>query len=205
MRTMRATTRTGTRVARTVRSGGVALAASAVLLLAACGSSGTVSSSSPTSAPAASTTAPSTGASAAAKPIAMTASSKLGELLVDSKGMTLYTLSNNGMSVPCTGQCLGFWPPLLLPTGETSPVAQGVANLAAAKTAAGEQVAYLGAPLYTFSMDKAPGDTNGEGITSFGGTWHVVKIGASTGTTSPAAGVPATSTPTTASGGGYGY
>ena len=57
-------------------------------------------------------------------------------------------------------------------------------------------------------MDKAPGDTNGEGINAFGGTWHVVKI---TGRRArrPAGGVPAT-TPTTirsttTSGGGNGY
>jgi predicted lipoprotein with Yx(FWY)xxD motif len=182
--------------------GGVALAASAALLLAACGSSsGKVSSSSPTSA-STSPSSPATGA--ATKPIAMTASTKLGQLLVDSKGMTLYTLTNNGMPVACTGQCLTFWPPLLLPAGQTSAVASGVANLGTATTSGGKQVSYKGDPLYRFSMDKAPGDTNGEGIVAFGGTWHVVKLMASPSTTSPAAGVPATTPPTTASS-GYGY
>jgi hypothetical protein len=31
-----------------------------------------------------------------------------------------------------------------------------------------------GSPLYTFSMDKAPGDVNGQGMVNFGGTWYVV-------------------------------
>jgi hypothetical protein len=31
-----------------------------------------------------------------------------------------------------------------------------------------------GVPLYTFAMDKAPGDVNGEGIVNFGGTWYAV-------------------------------
>jgi predicted lipoprotein with Yx(FWY)xxD motif len=114
--------------------------------------------------------------------------------------MTLYTLTNNGMPVACTGQCLTFWPPLLLPAADKTAVGSGVANLGTATTSAGRQVSYKGAPLHRFSMDKAPGDTNGEGIASFGGTWHVVKLGASTSTTSPAAGVPA-STPTTMSSG----
>jgi predicted lipoprotein with Yx(FWY)xxD motif len=134
----------------------------------------------------------------------MTASSKLGQLLVDSKGMTLYTLTNDGKPVACTGQCLTFWPPLLVPAGQTGAAASGVANLGTAMTSAGNQVSYRGDPLYRYSMDKAPGDTNGEGINAFGGVWHVVKMGASPSTTSPGAGVPAT-TPTTSSGNGYGY
>jgi predicted lipoprotein with Yx(FWY)xxD motif len=118
--------------------------------------------------------------------------------------MTLYTLTKDGKPVACTGQCPTIWPPLVLPAGQTSAVGTGVANLAVADTNSGKQVAYKGDPLYRFSMDKAPGDTNGEGINAFGGIWHVVKIGASTSTTSPGAGVPAT-TPTTTSGSGYGY
>ena len=34
-----------------------------------------------------------------------------------------------------------------------------------------------GAPVYTFQGDASAGSANGEGITSFGGTWHVVKAG----------------------------
>jgi len=33
------------------------------------------------------------------------------------------------------------------------------------------QVTYLGAPLYTYSKDVNPGDTNGQGI---GGVWFLV-------------------------------
>jgi predicted lipoprotein with Yx(FWY)xxD motif len=117
--------------------------------------------------------------------------------------MTLYTLSKDGMPVACTGPCLAIWPPLLLPAGQTSAVGSGVANLGTAATGAGKQVAYKGAPLHTFSADTAPGDTKGEGIESFGGTWHVVKLTASPATTSPAGGAPATTPTTTA--GGYGY
>jgi predicted lipoprotein with Yx(FWY)xxD motif len=183
-----------------MRYGAVAVAAASALVLAACGSSGgKVSSSSPTS-----TTSPSMS-SGEGKPIVMTADSKLGRLLVDSKGMTLYTLMNDGKPVACTGACLTIWPPLVLQAGETSAVASGVASLGTTNTGAGKQVSYKGAPLHTFSADQAPGDTNGEGITSFGGTWHVVQLMATTATTSPAAGAVPATTPTTTSSGGYGY
>jgi predicted lipoprotein with Yx(FWY)xxD motif len=119
--------------------------------------------------------------------------------------MTLYTLTKDGMPVACTGACLSIWPPLLLPAGQTSAVGTGVANLGTATTGAGKQVSYKGAPLHTFSGDSAPGNTNGEGINSFGGIWHVVKLSGSTVTTMPASGVPATTPTTKASGGGYGY
>ena len=129
----------------------------------------------------------------------------LGTILVDSKGMTVYTLTNNGQAVACTGQCLTFWPPLLVASGGTTAVsAAGVKDLGTAMESSGTQVTYNGDPLYRFSMDKAPGDTNGEGVSAFGGVWHVVKVSGTTATTSPAAAVPATVTPTTA-GSGYGY
>jgi predicted lipoprotein with Yx(FWY)xxD motif len=187
----------------TARFGGVvALVASGALVLAACGSSSGKAASQP---PASPTTAPASSTGSGAKPVAMTASSKLGEILVDSKDRTLYTLTKNGTPVACTGQCLTFWPPLLLPAGVTTAVAgSGVGTLGMAAMSGGEQVSYHGAPLYRFSMDKAAGETNGEGINAFGGTWHVVKIGTSPTTTSPGAGgAPGASTTTSTS--GYGY
>jgi len=45
----------------------------------------------------------------------------------------------------------------------------------------GTQVTVNGAPVYTFSGDASAGSTNGEGINSFGGTWHVVKVGGTAG------------------------
>jgi hypothetical protein len=37
-----------------------------------------------------------------------------------------------------------------------------------------EQVTYNGHPLYRFVKDQSPGDTNGEGISAFGGSWFAV-------------------------------
>jgi predicted lipoprotein with Yx(FWY)xxD motif len=35
------------------------------------------------------------------------------------------------------------------------------------------QLTYNGMPLYRFARDTAPGQTTGQGITAFGGTWTV--------------------------------
>jgi predicted lipoprotein with Yx(FWY)xxD motif len=174
----------------------------AVIALAACGSSSSTakadSTTSPTSAPS-TTGSPTTSGPAAVK----TATNvKYGALLVDDKGATLYTLTNNGTPVACTGQCLTFWPPLLLPAGTTTANgAAGVTGLATATTAGGTQVTFKGAPLYRFSADAAAGDANGEGISSFGGVWHVAKTGDAAGASTPTTSGAETTTSTA----GYGY
>jgi predicted lipoprotein with Yx(FWY)xxD motif len=190
-----------------MRGVGFVVAAGAVLLLAACGSSG--SSASAGAQPSNSTTAPtSPPTSGSAAPVVMTASNaSLGTLLVDTAGKTLYTLTDaSGKAVPCTGQCLTFWPPLLLPAGTTTAAgAAGVTGLATVSAAGGTQVTDNGLPLYTFSIDTAAGMTNGEGKVSFGGTWHVVKTSAAPAATTPPASVTPPAPTTTSGGGGYTY
>jgi len=118
----------------------------------------------------------------------------LGIVLVDAKGRTLYTLTNGGLTVACTGGCPSIWPPLLVPSGSTPRGGKGVTGLG---LVSGGQVAIGGMPLFRFSGDTKAGQANGEGISSFGGVWHVVKVGGSsnsTGSTKPSSG-----------GGGYGY
>ncbi|HTK17683.1 MAG TPA: hypothetical protein VL769_14915 [Acidimicrobiia bacterium] len=125
----------------------------------------------------------------------------MGALLVDAKAMTLYTLTNAGKPVACTGKCATFWPPLLLPPGATAATGgAGVSGLGTVVMNGGMQVTEHGDPLYRFSQDKAAGDTNGEGINSFGGTWHVAKTSAAADANPPT--TPATTAP---AGGGYHY
>ena len=167
----------------------VALGAAAVIALAACGGSSSSSSSKST------TTKKSTGTAAAAgTAVVKTAkSATLGTIVVDSTGKTVYTLTNGSQQVACSGACLQVWPAVSLPAGTTKATGSGVKNVAAM----GTQVTINGAPVYTFSGDGSAGSTNGEGINSFGGTWHVVKAGGSTGGGG--------STSTTAKSGGSGY
>jgi predicted lipoprotein with Yx(FWY)xxD motif len=177
------------------RAGRVAvLAASGALLVAACGSSATKASTNP----AASNNTPSSSASNS-NAIVKSAMTKAGNALVDSSGMTLYTLTNGGKAVACTGTCASFWPPLTTTSAKVNAAA-GITGIATTKDANGTQVTHDGLPLYRFSKDTAPGDANGEGIKNFGGVWHVVATGAaSTGSNSTP------STGSSSGGGGYGY
>lgn len=104
----------------------------------------------------------------------------LGTILVDAQGMTLYhlTTETNGRIV-CTGSCARAWPPLLMPSGMTRPVAgTGVTGLGTVTRPDGSvQVTDRGMPLYLYEGDKKPGDTVGQGI---GGIWYVVPASGST-------------------------
>lgn len=113
---------------------------------------------------------------------------KLGEVLADSHGLTLYTLTADNKPVACSGACAQAWPPLELPAGVAGPSSSPeVKGLTAVKGPYGQLVALGGLPLYRFVKDKDSGDAYGEGIQSFGGVWHVAK----------AAGSPATPTTVT--------
>ncbi len=149
-------------------------------LLGSCGSSSKTSSSAKTTAAASSTTTGSTAAPAVAPLVTAKKTSKLGTVLADSKGMTLYTLTSNGKAVVCAGPCLKAWPPLDAPAGGATPQgAAGITGLSAVAGAGGTHlVAVTGLPLYHFIQDKDAGDAYGDGIKSFGGVWHVAKTSA---------------------------
>ncbi len=186
---------------------GFVVAAAAVVLLAACGSSSSTASAGAQPSTSNSTAAPTTTAATAAD-VKTASNATLGTVLVGGTGNTVYTLTDaSGKAVACTGQCLTFWPPLLLASGSTTASgASGVTGLATVSAGGGTQVTENGLPLYYFSGDKAAGTANGEGIASFGGTWHIVKSSAapSGGTPAPTATtVPAAAATTTT--GGYGY
>jgi predicted lipoprotein with Yx(FWY)xxD motif len=107
----------------------------------------------------------------------------VGTVLVDAKGRTLYTLTNAGQAVPCTGQCAVAWPPLLVKAASAPKGGRGVTGLGT--VLGGQQVTVNALPLHRFAGDTKAGQASGEGISSFGGVWHVVK-GAGSGTsTSP--------------------
>ncbi len=98
------------------------------------------------------------------------------------KGFTLYLLRNEKDSVKthhffCTGKCLSFWPPLLLPSGMKKPTLapgiQGKLGIVKRK-GAGVQLTYNGWPLYFFELDTKPGMTKGEGFKGQGSVWEVV-------------------------------
>jgi predicted lipoprotein with Yx(FWY)xxD motif len=131
------------------------------------------------------------------------ATTSLGAVLVDGKGLTVYMLTADppGHST-CSAQCLQFWPLVPAPAGSGVPMVSGIsAALATTKATSGtSMVAAAGWPLYGFVKDAAPGDVTGEGVKTFGGTWYAVSP-SGTPVTAPAKTAPAT-TNGSGSGGG---
>jgi predicted lipoprotein with Yx(FWY)xxD motif len=115
--------------------------------------------------------APTTTAQAANGATVAVARSKLGDILVDADGRTLYAFTKDkGDQSVCSGECASNWPPL---TG-TATAGTGVQAelLSTAMQANGDsQVTYDGRPLYYFAGDAKPGDTNGQGV---GNVWFAV-------------------------------
>jgi len=104
---------------------------------------------------------------ASAAPAGVTVSN--AGLLVDGKGMTLYTFDKDARGVSnCYDGCAASWPPFTAASGVS---ADGDFTLVARKDG-GAQWAFRGMPLYYWAGDSRPGDTSGDGI---GGVWHVVK------------------------------
>jgi predicted lipoprotein with Yx(FWY)xxD motif len=101
---------------------------------------------------------------------------KLGQILVNARGRTLYLFMKDvkGKS-SCNGNCATYWPPLTK-TG-TLTVAPGVkrALVGVTKRADGRlQVTYNKHPLYTFALDRSAGQTKGQGSSNFGAKWYAV-------------------------------
>ena len=100
----------------------------------------------------------------------------IGSYLTNATGFTLYTFwrdtQNSGTSA-CTGDCVAKWPVfyvanLTLPTGLSATSFTVITRPDGSK-----QLAYDGWPLYYFSNDMNPGDTNGQGV---GNVWSACTI-----------------------------
>ncbi len=92
-------------------------------------------------------------------------------MLMDAKGMTLYTFDNDkeANKSACNGNCATAWPPL---KAEASDKDMGEWKVIT-RDDGSKQWAYKGKPIYYFAMDKMPGQTTGEGRAN--GAWHMAK------------------------------
>jgi predicted lipoprotein with Yx(FWY)xxD motif len=92
---------------------------------------------------------------------------KAGGVMVDSKGMTVYTFDKDtaGKSA-CSGQCLENWP--AVKAGD-APLAEPYGSIA--REDGTKQLTYKGKPVYTFVKDKKAGDKAGDKVKD---VWHVV-------------------------------
>ncbi len=176
-------------------------AAGAAVALAACGSTSSGRGPGPSGSTASSNERSSPGVTIGAADVA-----GLGEVLVNGDGRTFYVLSSEkGGRITCTDEngCTKVWPDTELPEGVTAarPGSGIQPSLLGSVRAGGSlYVTYGGWPLYTYSGDSGPRQANGEGITSFGGTWYALNPSGSPVTTrSPSGGHPTT----TGAGSGY--
>jgi predicted lipoprotein with Yx(FWY)xxD motif len=132
--------------------------------------------------PSAAVASPSPAASPASSPAAtpatikVAADAKLGQILVNGEGITVYLfVADTSTASTCYTSCAAIWPPVLT-TG--APVAGTGAKPSllgtTTRTDGKVQVTYAGHPLYYFVQDKKAGDTTGQGVNGFGGLWWVL-------------------------------
>ncbi len=136
-----------------------------------------------------------------------TTRTKLGTILADARGRTLYLFEKDkrGLSL-CTGSCATYWPPVLT---KGAPLASGGVKTPLLGTVkrsdGGLQVTYAGHPLYTFKFDTSRGQAKGEGTNFFGGEWYALATSGSRLDQQAAAVAGLPSSAANTGGGGYGY
>jgi predicted lipoprotein with Yx(FWY)xxD motif len=93
--------------------------------------------------------------------------------LTDGMGMILYvSLQDAPGKSNCDAACLTVWKPLLASGKINAGAGVTMANIGVVTLTDGtRQVTYMGAPLYLYTKDVNPGDTNGHGT---GGVWFLV-------------------------------
>jgi predicted lipoprotein with Yx(FWY)xxD motif len=160
------------------------LVAAGALFLTACQNAGSGS------------TAPSSGATL----FTVVAHTAAGDALAGAGRMTLYVLTKdtNNTSTCTSGGCATTWPAF---KGDGSQVqaATGVTGTFGTATWADgtKQVTHNGQPLYYYSGDSAPGDSNGQGS---GGVWFIAPVGTTPTTGAASGGAEASATPNSAPG-----
>lgn len=117
-------------------------------------------------------------------------------IAINGKGFAVYTLSGETRNHPeCTkaNKCFQFWFPVKVKSTKNMTKAPHVkGSLGTWKRNGFIQVTLGGHPLYTFIGDTHKKAATGEGIKSFGGTWHVVKAGAGKSSTTMTSGTSST-------------
>jgi predicted lipoprotein with Yx(FWY)xxD motif len=189
----------------------LAVSAAALAVVTACSSSGGGSGAAATSAAPPSSSAAAPAATSAAAPAssvapaasaapagggAHTVSVKAGHLVAPG-GRSLYILTSDRPGHPaCSGACLQTWPPL---SGTGTPGTGVHDDFATIARGTGTQVTFDKHPLYMFAGDTAAGDTKGNGIKAFGGTWQLATSAKTSGSDDSTSAAPASSPA-----GGYG-
>ena len=104
-------------------------------------------------------------------------------VLADGHGRTVYELSpETAHHLLCRSRaCFEVWPPLTVKSRSVKLLAgHGVSgHLGLLRRSSGKlQVTLNGKPVYRYAAD-VKGEANGDGIMSFGGTWHTIRAAGS--------------------------
>ena len=165
-----------------------------ISLAAAAAIGGGITAAAATTSHASSQPAASQHAAATVRTVQATVGGKTETVLVNSQGLPLYYyLSDTAAKSVVTGGLAALWPPLT----SASPAATGLTGkLTAVMDIHGDQVAYNGHLLYTFTSDH-PGQVTGQGFQNFFvATLGLAPITAAAARTGTAPAAPAS---------GYGY
>jgi predicted lipoprotein with Yx(FWY)xxD motif len=140
------------------------------------GGASTGGSGASSSAPSSSSSSSSAGAGEA-ETITTATVGKLGPVLVDESGRTVYLFEKDkGSSSTCYKACANVWPPV---TTSAKPQAMGKATSGKLGTTMRKngtmQVTYAGHPLYYYAPDDhQPKSHKGQDVKSFGAPWYVL-------------------------------
>jgi predicted lipoprotein with Yx(FWY)xxD motif len=144
-----------------------AVASAAALAISGCGSGGNGGTA---------TTSPPTSSSGRPATIGVANNGDLGRIVDDPQRRTVYLFQKDvGTRSSCTAGCAAAWPPLR--TAGKPVIGSGLAGSKIATTTRSDgkpQITYNGHPLYLYSGDQNPGDTNGQGLTAFGTAWFAL-------------------------------
>lgn len=150
---------------------GFAVAIAGLVAVAGCGSGGSSTTAGGSTEAAATNTTGSSGAGGATIDVAD--NPKLGQVLVDSQGNTVYMFEKDESDESyCNGSCGKVWPPVT--TNGQPRAGSGVSGkLTTLKRDDGStQVVFDGHPLYTYVKDTDTEDAYGNGLDQFGAEWY---------------------------------
>ena len=116
-------------------------------------------------------------APAGASSIGLAKVGKLGDVLVNGKGVTLYEFEKDkGGKSSCNGACAKAWSPVLTAGKPKAKDGARSSLLGTIRRKDGKrQVTYHGHPLYTYEDDHGkPGTAKGQDLKEFGAEWYVL-------------------------------
>lgn len=148
---------------------GLAFGLFGLIALAGCGSSDNSTTAADTTA-----AATPTGSGSSATTIDVADNPKLGQILVDSRGHTVYMFEKDESDESyCNGSCAKVWPPVTTKGQPKAGSGVSASKLTTLKRDDGSmQVVFDGHPVYTYVKDEDTEDAYGNGLDQFGAEWY---------------------------------